>query len=182
MLNKPKVFKYVINKTSNSLSFTPLPEKEAGRLRLFVYLATAMFVVGIFAPMMTISQLIVISSSFSVYSGVVELVRNGQIILFLFVAGFSIVVPLLKIWVLFRLTSKSCVSGSKLKRLLFLMHEYGRWAMLDVMVVAILIVTVKLGTIASLKIHYGLYVFGAAVLLIMLTTGRVIRLSRVENQ
>ena len=57
------------------------------------------------------------------------------------------------------------------------MHDYGRWAMLDVMVVAILIVTVKLGTIASLQIHFGLYIFGAAVLLIMMITGRVIRLS-----
>lgn len=61
------------------------------------------------------------------------------------------------------------------------MHEYGRWAMLDVLVVAILIVAVKLGTIASLKIHYGLYVFGTAVLLIMLITSRVIRSSDASN-
>lgn len=147
------------------------------KLRFLVYLATMLFIIGIFAPMMTISQLIVVSSSFSVFSGVVELVRNGQILLFLVVAGFSIVVPVLKLWVLFRLTSRNPIAGPNLKRLLSLMHEYGRWAMLDVMVVAILIVTVKLGTIASLKIHYGLYVFGAAVLLIMVITGRVMRLA-----
>ncbi len=67
------------------------------------------------------------------------------------------------------LVAKS-LSDAKLKRYLHLMHEYGRWAMLDVMVVAILIVTVKLGAIASIKVHIGLYVFGAAVLLIMLVT------------
>jgi paraquat-inducible protein A len=146
-------------------------------LRFLVYLATLLFVVGIFAPMLTISQFIVISSSFSVFSGVVELLTNGQYLLFLVVAGFSIVLPLMKLWVLFRLTSRQPMSGSKLKRTLSLMHEYGRWAMLDVLVVAILIVTVKLGTIASLQIHYGLYVFGAAVLLIMLITGRVMKLN-----
>ncbi|MBL6999233.1 MAG: paraquat-inducible protein A, partial [Gammaproteobacteria bacterium] len=48
--------------------------------------------------------------------------------------------------------------------------------MLDVMVVAILIVTVKLGTIASVEIHYGLYLFAAAVLLIMFITQRVVTL------
>lgn len=152
-------------------------------LRFLVYLATLLFVVGIFAPMLTISQLIVISSSFSVFSGVVELLLNAQYLLFLVVTGFSIVLPLMKLWVLFRLTSQHPMTGPKLKRTLSLMHEYGRWAMLDVLVVAILIVTVKLGTIASLQIHYGLYVFGAAVLLIMLITGRVITLSeRSDNE
>lgn len=56
------------------------------------------------------------------------------------------------------------------------MHDYGRWAMLDVLVVAVLIVTVKLGMIASIEIHWGFYVFASAVLLIMLLTHRVARL------
>ena len=56
------------------------------------------------------------------------------------------------------------------------MHDYGRWAMLDVMVVAILIVTVKLGAIASIQVHAGLYVFGIAVLLIMFITHQAIAL------
>ena len=56
------------------------------------------------------------------------------------------------------------------------MHEYGRWSMLDVLVVAVLIVAVKLGPIASIEVHYGLYVFGIAVLLIMYITNRVVSL------
>jgi paraquat-inducible protein A len=54
------------------------------------------------------------------------------------------------------------------------MHEYGRWAMLDVMVVAVLIVTVKLGALASIEIHNGLYIFGLAVVLIMFITQQVV--------
>ena len=64
-----------------------------------------------------------------------------------------------------------------IKRYLHLMHEYGRWAMLDVMVVAVLIVTVKLGAIASVQVHYGLFVFGTAVVLIMLITKQVVHLT-----
>lgn len=56
------------------------------------------------------------------------------------------------------------------------MHDYGRWAMLDVLVVAMLIVTVKLGMIASIEIHWGFYVFTSAVLLIMPLTRHVTKL------
>jgi len=60
------------------------------------------------------------------------------------------------------------------------MHDYGRWAMLDVMVVAILIVTVKLGAIASIQVHSGLYVFGLAVLLIMFITHQVVNMQNKQ--
>jgi paraquat-inducible protein A len=53
------------------------------------------------------------------------------------------------------------------------MHDYGRWGMLDVMVVAVMIVVVKLDVIAEVEIHTGLYLFAAAVLLIMYITHRV---------
>jgi paraquat-inducible protein A len=46
--------------------------------------------------------------------------------------------------------------------------------MLDVMVVAVMIVTIKLGVVAQIEIHPGLYLFGAAVLLIMYITHRVV--------
>ncbi|OQX45604.1 MAG: paraquat-inducible membrane protein A, partial [Candidatus Sedimenticola endophacoides] len=55
------------------------------------------------------------------------------------------------------------------------MHEYGRWSMLDVFVVALLVVSVKLDAIARVQIHYGLYAFSAAVLITMLVTARVAR-------
>ena len=46
----------------------------------------------------------------------------------------------------------------------------GKWSMLDVFVVAVLIASVKLGSIASIEIHYGLYVFAASVILMMVAT------------
>jgi paraquat-inducible protein A len=52
--------------------------------------------------------------------------------------------------------------------------------MLDVFVVAVLVVTVKLGTIAQVQIHYGLYAFCAAILLTLFITSRISRL-RPDN-
>jgi len=56
------------------------------------------------------------------------------------------------------------------------MHLYGKWSMLDVFVVAVLVVSVKLGAIASVEMRYGLYAFAAAVILTMYVTARVVSL------
>lgn len=158
----------------------PLPVMPAGKvkqLRWALLLATVLYALGIFLPMITISTFIVISNSFSVVSGAVGLLSDGQYLLFLLVVGFSILLPIMKIVILFKLLSQKVANDPKARRYLQLMHEYGRWAMLDVMVVAVLIVTVKLGAIASIQVHFGLYVFGAAVLLIMLITNQIVRLT-----
>ncbi len=62
-----------------------------------------------------------------------------------------------------------------LQRLLSRLHDWGRWAMLDVLVIAVLIVVVKSGAAVQVHVEPGLYLFSAAVLLIMLLTGRVRR-------
>jgi paraquat-inducible protein A len=55
------------------------------------------------------------------------------------------------------------------------MPDYGRWAMLDVLVVAILVVSVKLGALATVEVHIGLCFVGASILLSMYLTERVSR-------
>jgi paraquat-inducible protein A len=162
---------------STETETTPIPGKQAGVLRLFLMVATVTFLLGIFMPMITISKFLVVSNYFSVVSGVIELLRNGQLVLFAVVTGFSIVLPVMKIYVLFRILSLKEKERSEIQRYLHLMHKYGRWAMLDVMVVAVLIVTVKLGAIASITVHLGLFVFGTAVLMIILITSRIVSLT-----
>lgn len=144
------------------------------RLRYLLYFATLLLIVGISSPLMTLSKFVLLSQSFSVLSGSFELLQGGHFFLFIIIAGFSIVLPAMKLLVLRRLLSPQKSNSVELKRILHLMHDYGRWAMLDVMVVAVLVVTVKLGAIASIEIHYGLYIFGAATLLIMLITQAVV--------
>ncbi|MEH6651106.1 MAG: paraquat-inducible protein A [Motiliproteus sp.] len=152
-----------------------IPENKAKPLRWLLVMASLLFIIGSLLPMISMSKFYFVESSFSVVSGVIELLRNGQILLFLIVSGFSIVLPIMKIAVLFKLLTNNETNNPSTQRYLNLMHEYGRWAMLDVMVVAVLIVTVKLGAIASVDVHFGLFVFGAGVLLMMLITNKVVR-------
>jgi len=150
-------------------------------LRLLLIASTLLFIFGLFLPLITISKFIVINNSLSVMSGLTELIHSGQILIFLLIALFSVVLPLVKIGFLFLLLKSDSSKTRKHEKLLHLMHEYGRWTMLDVMVVAMLVVTVKLGVIASIEIHVGLYLFGLAVLLLMFITQKVSYLTSQKN-
>jgi paraquat-inducible protein A len=156
------------------------PHRKLLQLRWLLVISSVLLLAGLFLPMLTISQFVVIRNEFSVISGISELWKAGQYVLFVVIGCFSVVVPLAKVALLFKLLQSDNKPHPIKMKLLRLMHDYGRWAMLDVMVVAMLIVTVKMGAIASIQIHPGLYVFGAAVLLIMLTTQSTVRL--LENQ
>ncbi len=72
------------------------------------------------------------------------------------------------------------LSGSTItqntKKVLELIHRFGRWSMLDVFVVAILVVLVKLGAIGDVEKHIGLYAYAGAAILIMVLTNRIIKL------
>jgi paraquat-inducible protein A len=158
-----------------------LPQKEGKLLLVLLVIASGLLIAGLILPMMTITKLIMFSNSFSVFSAILALLENGHVLLFIIVAGFSIVIPILKIGVLFKLILTRSKHSTSVNRLLHLMHEYGRWAMLDVLVVAILIVAVKLGAIATIEVHSGLFVFGLSVLLIMFITRRVVSLTNNTN-
>lgn len=144
-------------------------------LRWLLLITTGLFITGLFTPILTLTKLVLFDSSFSIISGIQQLWFDQQYLIFILVSLFSVVLPLAKIGLLFNLLSPSPKDSNIRKKLLNLMHEYGRWAMLDVMVVAVLIMTVKLGAIASIQIHSGLYIFAAAVILIMLLTNQVVK-------
>ena len=90
---------------------------------------------------------------------------------------FSILLPLLKLAVLWKLLSTRHREAADMHSLLRLMHDYGKWSMLDVFVVAVLVVAVKMGALVQVEMRYGLYAFAAAALLIMYVTARVVRLT-----
>jgi len=150
------------------------------QLRWLLLVATALLLIGFVTPMLTLTKFVMFSNSLSILSGVWQLLQEGKLILFIIISLFSIVLPVTKIILLFSLLHPQTKHPIQQKKLLHLMHDYGRWAMLDVMVVAILIVTVKLGAIASIQIHNGLYIFALAVILIMFITQQVVTLNQQE--
>jgi len=150
---------------------------ESKALLVLLVITAIMLAVGLSAPILTLEKFFIIENTFSIFSGLLQLLEEGRIFLFVIISLFSVVMPIIKLGVLFRLLGSTVGSSETLHRYLHLMHQYGKWSMLDVFVVALLVVAVKLGAVASVETHYGLYAFGSAVLLTMAITARVIYLA-----
>jgi len=138
---------------------------------LFMLLLSGiLLLVGIFAPMMTVSKFVWVENSFSLFAGTLQLFTDSQYLLFLILLIFSIVLPVAKLILLFRFWHAESSSCQQLQHFMNWISHYGKWSMLDVFVVALLLVTVKLGVLATVQVHYGIYMYACAGLLIMLCT------------
>jgi paraquat-inducible protein A len=85
--------------------------------------------------------------------------------------------PAWKMYLLYRLLHEQDGDNSRRHRQLHVLSFLGKWSMLDVFVVAILVVTVKLGAIANITVHVGIYLFTLAVLASMLLTHKIAALA-----
>ena len=150
---------------------------EARRLRLILLAIALCLFAGLFAPIITLEKFYFFENTVSIMSGLLELIEEGQFLLFIIIALFSIALPILKLFILNKLLSPSFKKSESLHTHLEWMHHYGKWSMLDVFVVAVLLAAVKLSSVANVQLHYGLYLFATAVLLTMLVTARVVKLS-----
>ena len=140
--------------------------------KLFVNSLLAVLVVllgaGVWAPILTLKKLYFVHNTFSIISAINQLLADGRYVLFLLIVVFTLVLPGCKIAVL--CTAWNSPRSPTKQRCVEWLHAIGKWSMLDVFVVAVLIASIKLGAVASVEIHYGLYVFASAVILMMIVT------------
>lgn len=149
---------------------------QHGMVNLFLLAATLAFGIGIWAPMLTLTKMVLIHSTFSIVSGIWQLYLEGEYPLFVILALFTLVMPVVKLALLFYAWNRPRTAH---ERSLRWMEMVGKWSMMDVFVVAILIMSVKLGPLATTDLHYGLYLFSASVVMIMIASQVVYR--RVRN-
>jgi len=136
---------------------------EAKRLRVILGITVLFLCVGLVAPIITLTRFVLIENTFSVLSGVIELFKEGQIFLFVVITGFSIVLPLLKISVLNKLLSVKDNKAANLDKYLHWMRLYGKWSMLDVFVVAVLVVAMKLRSRSQCgDAVWAVFIFGSS--------------------
>jgi paraquat-inducible protein A len=153
-----------------------------GTPKLQFIIAAILLLLGVCLPLITVSKFIIVTTTYSLLSGIFGLLSNGQIILFVVVFVFSVCLPIAKMYCLYKIIfSKTDIHSPQIVRYMRWMHNYGRWAMLDVMVVAVLIVASKLSVIAYVEVHLGLYLFGISVIMVMFLTNRVSNLTNNEK-
>jgi paraquat-inducible protein A len=131
-------------------------------------LAAITLAVGFSQPFLTMETLGQ-RSTFSLLGGVLELFDRGYWIIGSVLLVFSIVFPVAKIIALLLATSGAAPLSLRLRHRLHRAAELtGKYSMLDVLVVAVIIVLVKFNGMANAQAHSGTAWFCAAVLLSML--------------
>ncbi len=108
----------------------------------------------------------------TIISGVILLAETGDVPVALVVLFASVVVPLLKLFALSNLLisiqRKVTINRRRRTRLYRMLEIVGRWSMLDVFMVSILIALVQLGSLATIEAGTGATAFAAVVILTML--------------
>ena len=140
-----------------------------------LWAALILLIIGLFAPMMTLTKFRFLKNEVSIYSGLIGLFDGGEYLLFAIILIFSICFPLAKIFSLAYVWYGESPEERR-KTLLHRIEALGRWSMLDVFVVAMLVVMIKLGVFANVKIHAGIYFFAASVLASMAASWLMTRL------
>ena len=151
--------------------------QERNRLKWLVNVAAVCLGLGVVLPVMRIDSgggairnfiMAFVTpgpSSYSILSSVWTLIKKGPVLdLFLgvIVFLFSVVFPIVKLGVFYRIIQGGDPNG----RLAEFVHKWGRFSMLDVYIVAILILTIRsLPGGAQIKPSWGIILFTVAVLL-----------------
>ncbi len=122
-------------------------------------------------PVMTVISLGKAQSD-TIMSGAIYLLHHGMWPLALVVFGASVVVPMLKMAALGYLLV-STQRGSRARtvdrtRIYRITEAVGRWSMVDIYVVTILVALVNLGNLATIEAGAGALFFGGVVVLTML--------------
>lgn len=136
-------------------------------INLLLLCSLVALVVGVIAPLLTLQKLYFIENTISLISTIQTLYNDNEWLLFIVISLFSVCIPIIKIVSLLMITNIDFEPGSFLDKTLSLIETLGKWSMLDVFVVALLLVSLKLGALAKVEVHYGLYVFAFSVILTM---------------
>lgn len=164
-----------------SSSAPPLRRRARGTDRLLplLWAATlALFVAGCLLPAISIEAWFIRTAEVSVTRAVLALFEEGHLGLALVVAIFAGLVPLAKMLALALLWRHPDPAAPGFRRVMEVTARLGKWAMLDVFVLALVVFAVQSQGLASALVLPGAYCFAAAALLSMIVTYRLQALAR----
>ena len=149
-------------------------------LSLIIMAAAVCLVLGVTLPIVKLDQLYIFSDEHSLVSIVQALYQDNEIFLSAIIVIFSIFIPTLKLVYLLAAATISENDDAGREQILKRMEWLGKWSMLDVLVLALIIFYAKSSGIADATSMPGLYLFTASVVLTMLAYGWVKGTEQIE--
>jgi paraquat-inducible protein A len=162
-------------------------------IRLLTLLAAATLGLGLVAPCMTVAPgfgefdgwvkllkpELSKSTTYSVLSGILAMIRHGSVGVGLLLLGFSVIFPAIKLAVM-AWSAQSVAQRRSPGVLLKLAHHTGKFSMLDVLVVALIVIAIKgLPGNTSISLGWGVWAFAGSVVLSLVIS---ILLHRLEKR
>ena len=152
---------------------TPLHLRKpdsVSRTMAFMFAALALYIPANFLPMMTMVEL-GYSTENTIVGGILYFWNTGAYPIALVILTASILIPLLKIlaltWLCLAASGKLHPSPKRLGRIYWLTELFGRWSMIDIFVVGILVALVQIGNYMTVTPGPGALAFGGVVVLTM---------------
>lgn len=139
---------------------------------------------GIILPMLTVKKLLIVKNTFSVLSGIAELLADKTFALGLLLLFFSVIFPFVKLLVMLAYVWRYPPLAGALVQWQRRLGKVAKFSMLDVFIVALMLMILKLGWLVEVQIHSGIYWLSAALLISMLAEfliGRDIALRMAQN-
>ena len=151
--------------------------KEGVWIVLLLVVSLGCFLAGLFRPFTAVTKLWLFENQISVFQGLITLWSAGELFLFLILIVFTVVFPFVKIIAMLGLWLRPRLDARQARAMFRFVSNLGKWSMLDVFIVAILVLTVKSGGLAGIKVQDGFFLFFASVMLTQsasLWTGKVV--------
>lgn len=163
---------------------TDAPPSDPPRVKLWRRLAIlagvlatlAALTAGLLLPAIAIVQVRLFETRYSILGGLQALWRDQHLLAFAAILLFSVVLPYIKLLLLGVLWLLP--QGPRDGRALVLLETLGKWSMLDVLVVALAIVSLQSSFLVDSRLQIGIYYFAAAALGSMLLAALTRRLAR----
>lgn len=132
--------------------------------------AAALYLPAMLLPIMSVRELGVLTES-TIIEGMITFWETGAYPIAIVIFTASILIPVLKIaallWLCAAAGGKIHYSPSFLGKVYWITELLGRWSMVDIFVVAILVTMVQLGNYMSVTAGPGAIAFGSVVVLTM---------------
>jgi paraquat-inducible protein A len=158
---------------------TPIQQRS---IPFLLAAALLLFGTGIFFPFFHVTKLWVFDDAVSVVGGILTLFREGEYFLFIVLTLFTLVFPVVKLGLLTVIWLEREHDLARMRRLHRGVESLGKWSMLDVLVVAILIVAMKSAGVANIHVGLGLYLFTFSVVAAQFASAWIARALTREPQ
>ena len=133
---------------------------------------------SIFLPALRVKKFFFFKDTITIWDTIAKLFDRGEWVIAPVLFLFTIVFPLFKLFAIIHLFANRSVGDPRLHSNLEQLEAIGRWSMLDVMVAALLIVSVTATGLADARFLPGMYLFTFSVVAALLLSSRVSVLAR----